>query len=131
MRLKMEIDDLTPDQWCRAQEILQVSYDMSDGASRACVTITHQGEERHVEMPVSRVPGLLMGLALTETLRELGRTVNEAMRHIRAPFQTVAGHNPDTGGAVAARDVQCSPACEAQDDDRPHHLECPTRKRDA
>jgi hypothetical protein len=131
MRLKVEIDDLTPDQWSCAQRMLQVSYDIPDGASRACVTLTHQGEERHVEMPASRVSGLLMGLTLTTELRELGRTVNEAMRHIRAPFQTVVGHNPDTGGAVAAWDVQCSPACEAQDDDRPHHLECPTRKRDA
>jgi hypothetical protein len=128
MRLKVEIDELTPDQWEQAQRMLQASYEIPDGASRACLLLMHEGEERHVEMPVSKVSVLLMGLNLVATFREMSRVVDEAMRHVRDPF-----HNSDTGGHVAAMDRYLPPhskECDDQDDDRPCLLDCPVRKVD-
>lgn len=120
MRLKIEIDDLTQDQWRSAQEILKTAYDIPDGASRACLLVMHEGEERHVEVPASTVSGFLMGLNLIPAFRQVTDAVKLAM----------AALTPDDE-RLPAPDVQCSPECEAQADDRPHDLECPTRKRDA
>lgn len=140
MRLKVEIDELTPDQWRHAQEVLRTSYEIPDGASRACLLLMHEGEERHVELPASQLSGFLMGLSLVPAIQGLGRAVKLAMAALTPddaslprgfePEFKAADHNPDTGGEVAARDVQCSPECKAQDDDRPHHLKCPTRGTD-
>lgn len=113
MRLKVEIMDLTPSQWEQAQRVLQTEYDIPDGASRACLVLIHNGEERHVEIPVAKLTGFLTMLTLTPAFLAMGRLVDEAMRHVRTPFQV----------------VQCSPECEAQDDDRPCLMNCPTRKR--
>lgn len=54
MRLNMQVSDLTPFQWQRLQELVQVGYDFRPGDTRACVVFTSStGEERHAEMPFS------------------------------------------------------------------------------
>jgi hypothetical protein len=124
MRLKMEIDELTTDQWEHAQKILQAVYDIPDGASRACLVLSHKGEERHVEMPASKVSGFLMGLSLVPALRQM----TDAVKMARA---ALTPDDPDLprGFEPEYRSAQCSPECEAQDDDRPHLLDCPIRRR--
>lgn len=117
MRLKIEIDDLSPEQWRYFQESLQARYEIPDGVSRACLTVIHGDEERHVELPASRVSGLLMGTNLATTFFQLGKSVKLAM----------AALTPDDARLPGA---PCSPACEDQDDDRPHLLDCPVRTID-
>lgn len=80
MRLKTEINDLTPDQWEQAQKYLKTGYDIPDGASRVCITLVHGDEERHVEAPVSVLTGLLFSLNLVPAFRQLA----DAMTKIRA-----------------------------------------------
>lgn len=75
MRLKVEIDGLTPDQWDHAQKVLQARYEIPDGASRACLLLMYEGEERHVELPASRLSGFLMGLNLVSAFKELTRAM--------------------------------------------------------
>jgi hypothetical protein len=79
MRLKVEIDDLTPEQWRHAQEILQASYDIPEGVGRACLTLIHGDEERHVEIPAAKVSGFLMGLSLAPAFKALATSVKLAM----------------------------------------------------
>lgn len=80
MRLKTEINDLTPEQWEQAQKILKTSYDLPENASRVCLTLVHGEEERHVEAPVSALVGLLISLTLTPAFHQLA----DAMTKIRA-----------------------------------------------
>jgi hypothetical protein len=128
MRLKAEIDDLTPDQWEQAQKILKTSYNIPENASRACITLVHGQEERHVEAPVSALISLLWGLSLGPAFKALGETTRASMRHMRERFNpvAVAALSPDDNRLPG--DGQCSPECQAQDDDRPHLLDCPTRR---
>jgi len=79
MRLKVEINDLTPDQWNHVQSLLQARYEIPEGAGRACFTVIHGEEERHVEMPASKVSGVLLGLTLVPTFRELAKHLKFAM----------------------------------------------------
>lgn len=80
MRLKTEINDLTPEQWEQAQKILKTSYDLPENASRVCLTLVHGEEERHVEAPVSALVGLLISLTLTPAIHQLA----DAMTKIKA-----------------------------------------------
>ena len=69
MRLKVEITDLTPEQWEQAQNILKTGYTIPDGASQVCLTLVHGNEERHVETPVGALTGLLTGLNLGQAIK--------------------------------------------------------------
>ena len=75
MRLTVNIDGLTPEQWVKAQQILRSEYDIPDGASRVCLTLVYGAEERHVETPVSALTGLLLTMTLTPAIRALADTV--------------------------------------------------------
>lgn len=85
MRLKVEIDDLTPDQWATAQEVLRESYDIPERANRMCLTLVHGDEERHVEAPAGMLTGLLLSMAIRPTLQ----IIHSAMGHLLDPFNPV------------------------------------------
>lgn len=78
MRLKVEINDLTPEQWDQAQRLLKTEYTIPDGASRVCLTLIHEGEEWHLETPVSRFTTLMWGMSLAPAFKELARAVKVA-----------------------------------------------------
>jgi hypothetical protein len=80
MRLKVEIDDLTPEQWDQAQKTLKTSYDIPENASRVCLTLVHGEEERHVETPVSALTSLLWGMSLALAFEALGEAVKTSTR---------------------------------------------------
>lgn len=72
MRIQTTISDMDPDQWVVAQGILQAEYDIPADATRVCLTLNHQGEERHVGIPLGAYIGLLGALgmdSLTQGLR--------------------------------------------------------------
>lgn len=72
MRIQTTITDMDPDQWVTAQGILQAEYDIPADATRVCLTLNHQGEERHVGIPLGAYIGLLGALgmdSLTQGLR--------------------------------------------------------------
>jgi hypothetical protein len=95
MRLKTEINDLTPEQWEQAQKTLKTGYDIPDGASRVCLTLVHGDKERHVEAPVSVLTGLLFILNLVPAFRR----VSDAMTKVRA----MAALTPDDDRLPADR----------------------------
>lgn len=78
MRLKVEINDLTPEQWEQAQEVLQAEYEIPNGASRMCLTILHGEEERHVEAPVMTLVSVVMSLTIAPAIRKLSDAVRES-----------------------------------------------------
>lgn len=107
MRLKVEITDLTPDQWDQAQKILKTEYTIPDGASRVCLTLIHGNEERHVETPVGALTGLLTGLNLGQAFRGLSKALKTAMAALtpdddRLPAAGSSDHAP--AGDVTAQD---------------------------
>lgn len=84
MRLKVEIDDLTPEQWDQAQRLLKTEYTIPDGASRVCLILMYEGEEWHVETPVSAFTTLMWGMSLAPAFKELTRAVKLAGARIQS-----------------------------------------------
>lgn len=114
MRLKVEINDLTPGQWEHAQRILQASYEIPEGVGRACLTVIHGQEERHVEMPASKVSGVLMGLSVFPAFQELSRQIRTALAVLtpddsQPPREREthgsSDHAPDEGVTAQDRDA--------------------------
>lgn len=107
MRLKVEINDLTPEQWEKAQKILKTEYTIPDGASRVCLALIHGNEERHVETPVTALTDLLMSLTMGQSIKRLMDQVRVAMAALtpdddRLPVAGSSDHAP--AGDVTARD---------------------------
>lgn len=100
MRLKVEINDLTPEQWEQAQKILKAEYTIPDGASRVCLTLIHGNEERHVETPVGALTGLLTGLNLGQAFRGLSQAIKTAMAAL-TPDDPALPKVKNTGNATA------------------------------
>ena len=71
MRLKAEINELSPGQWRHAQEVLLTSYDIRDSATRVCLTLVHGEEERHVELPVAVFIAVMSGLSMISATEKL------------------------------------------------------------
>jgi hypothetical protein len=69
MRVQTTITDLSEDQWAFAQEVLRTQYEIPAGSSRACLTLEHAGEERHVELPLAALIGFQSALGLHASLR--------------------------------------------------------------
>lgn len=84
MRLKVEINDLTPEQWEQAQRLLKTEYTIPDGASRVCLTLVHGDELMHVETPVSAFTTLMWGMSLAPAFKELARAVKLAGARIQS-----------------------------------------------
>jgi len=105
MRLKVEITDLTQDEWEQAQRTLKTSYDIPDGASRACLILIHGDEERHVETPVGVLSSLLTGLNLGSAFRGLSRAIKTAMAALTPDDDRLPADRPvvvkNTGAATA------------------------------
>jgi hypothetical protein len=81
----MTITDLDQDRWDYLQRNVRAEYEIPDGATRLCLTFSREGEERHAEMPLGVIIGLLVGLGMTGTftaftkaLNQLNRTTGEA-----------------------------------------------------
>jgi hypothetical protein len=64
MRIQMTITELDEERWAYLQANVRAEYTIPEGATRVCLIFAHGEEERHVEMPLALVPGLLGGLAL-------------------------------------------------------------------
>lgn len=79
MRLKVEINDLTPEQWRQAQRLLKTEYTIPDGASRVCLTLVHGDELMHVETPVSAFTSLMWGMSLASVFKGLNQSTKVAM----------------------------------------------------
>jgi len=65
MRLQTTITELSTEQWELAQKVLKTGYEIPADASRVCLTLEHNGEERHAEMPLGAYIGLLGAFGLT------------------------------------------------------------------
>lgn len=100
MRLKVEINDLTPEQWDQAQRLLKTKYTIPDGASRVCLTLIHEGEEWHLETPVSAFTTLMWGMSLAPAFKELTRAFKEAMADL-TPDDPALPKVRNTGAATA------------------------------
>lgn len=100
MRLKVEINDLAPEEWDQAKRLLKTEYTIPDGASRVCLTLIHEGEEWHLETPVSAFTSLLWGMSLGLAFRQLAATVKVAMAAL-TPDDPALPKVKNTGNATA------------------------------
>lgn len=76
MRIQMTMTDLDEGRWAYLQSTVQAEYEIPEDATRVCLTFSHgEEEERHVEMPMGSVLGLLAGLGVLG----LGQTIRTAM----------------------------------------------------
>lgn len=62
MRVTSTISDLTEGQWKLVQNQVKTSYYIPHGSTRVCATFERGELERHVEMPMSALIGLLVAL---------------------------------------------------------------------
>lgn len=62
MRIQMTMTDLDEEQWACLQADVQAEYKIPEGSTRVCLTFSYGEEERHAEMPMGSVTGLLIGL---------------------------------------------------------------------
>lgn len=68
MRIQSTITEVTPEQWAYFQRTLKTSYTIGENDPRVCLTVQHEGEERHVEMPLGIYAGTLTGMGLSEAM---------------------------------------------------------------
>jgi hypothetical protein len=71
MRIQTTITDMSGDQWVVAQGILTAEYDIPADATRVCLTLDHEGEDRHVGIPLGAYIGLLGALGMDSLTRGL------------------------------------------------------------
>jgi hypothetical protein len=69
MRLQTTITGMTAVEWKFAQEVLRTEYTIGPDASRVCLTLEHEGEERHAEMPLGAFVGFVAGLGVNNTVQ--------------------------------------------------------------
>lgn len=65
VRAQMTLTDLDDDRWNYLQRNVRAEYQIPEGATRLCLTFSRGTEERHVEMPLGALIGLLVGLGMT------------------------------------------------------------------
>jgi hypothetical protein len=75
MRLQITITELDEERWAYLQSNVHTGYNIPEDASRVCLTFTREGEERHAEMTIGALMGLLMGLGMVGVSRELRNVV--------------------------------------------------------
>lgn len=62
MQIKVTIEDLSQEHWEYVQRVVRTSYEFSENTVRVCATFTRGEEERHVEMPMGVMTGLMVAL---------------------------------------------------------------------
>lgn len=71
MRIQMTMIELDEERWAYLQTNVQAEYEIPEDATRVCLTFSYGEEERHVEVPMGSIVGLLMGLGMVGVTREL------------------------------------------------------------
>lgn len=71
MRIQITMTELDEERWAYLQANVHAEYEIPEDASRVCLTFSHGDQERHVEMPMGAIVGLLMGLGLVGVTREM------------------------------------------------------------
>lgn len=74
----MTITDLDEGRWAYLQANVQAEYEIPEDATRVCLTFTYGEQERHVEMSMSTLIGLLMGMGA----RNIGKSLNAFMTKV-------------------------------------------------
>ena len=99
MRLKVEITELVLAQWDAVQRVVRTEYEFPENASRACVTLVHGDEERHAEMPLTALMGLLVVLGMTPSIEALNVALAAlAPDDARLPADETGAHYDDRHG---------------------------------
>lgn len=75
MRLAVEITELDEARWAYLQRQVRTEYQIGAHETRVCLTFAREGEERHIEMPMGILVGLLIGIGTVG----LGDTIRTAM----------------------------------------------------
>lgn len=84
MRLQVNVIELDEERWAYLQANVRTEYQIPEDASRVCLTFSYGEEERHVEMSVGALIGLLMGLGMVGVTREL-RNAMAKLRPVDLP----------------------------------------------
>jgi hypothetical protein len=71
MRTRMMITNLDAEQWDYLHRNVRTEYEVPAGATRACLIFSREGEERHAEMSLAALVGLLVGLSMAGATRTL------------------------------------------------------------
>jgi hypothetical protein len=69
MRIQMTMTALDEDRWAYLQANVRAKYEIPEGVGRVCLAFSYGEEERHVEMPLALLPGLLAGLGTLDNHR--------------------------------------------------------------
>jgi hypothetical protein len=77
MRLQITITEMDEERWAYLQSNVHTDYNIPEGSSRVCLTFTHGEEERHAEMTIGAVVGLLVGLGLVGATSDLRRVLGK------------------------------------------------------
>lgn len=112
----MTITDLDEELWTYLQRNVRTEYEIPEGAVRVCLTFSREGEERHAEMPMAAIVGLLMGLGMvsaSQAFRALTLTVQAALTPDALP-----DHLEDQRDAADLQRVPC------QHHTPPHLYDC-------
>lgn len=86
MRLQMTMTDLDEDRWAYLQRTVQAEYEIPEDATRVCLTFGYGEQERHAEMPMGSLIGLLMGLGMVGVSKNLNAAlveISESLSHLR------------------------------------------------
>lgn len=71
MRAQMTITDLDQERWDYLQRNVRAEYEIPEGTTRVCLTFSREAEERHVELPLTTLIGLLAGLVASSATKGL------------------------------------------------------------
>ena len=77
MRAQMTITDLDQERWDYLQRNVRAEYEIPEGTTRVCLTFSREGEERHAEMPLGVIIGLLVGLGMTGTFTAFTKAMDQ------------------------------------------------------
>lgn len=99
----MTLTDLDQDRWDYLQRNVRAEYEIPEGATRLCLTFSREGEERHAEMPMGVIIGLLVGLGMTGTFAAFTKAMDQIKKATEEAGQPKPyGFGPD--GSVVALD---------------------------
>jgi hypothetical protein len=73
----MTITDLDQERWDYLQRNVRTEYEIPEGTTRLCLTFSREGEERHAEMPLGVMIGLLVGLGMTGTFTAFTKAMDQ------------------------------------------------------
>jgi hypothetical protein len=77
VRAQMTITDLDQDRWDYLQRNVRAEYEIPEGTTRVCLTFSREAEERHAEMPLTTLIGLLTGLILNSTFAAFTKVMDK------------------------------------------------------